>query len=77
MGNTNVKTALLASLRLVPGSAIVSIAHSRRPADWLRNRSLSTSHKAPESSDAFGGTPKAADGDVRAPRPICLDTLIL
>jgi hypothetical protein len=71
------KPDLLVSLRLLMGSAIVSIAPSRRPADWLRKRSVSAFCEVAESSDAFGETPKAADGDVRAPRPICIGTLTL
>jgi hypothetical protein len=56
------------------GSAIVSIASSRRPADCLTNESNSLFSEPSRWSNAFGGTPKAADEDVRAPRSIWIDT---
>jgi hypothetical protein len=50
----------------IDGSAIVSIASSRRPADWPRTQETHFSVPHRKGGNAFGGTPKAAGED--APR---------
>ena len=54
-------------MKLKNGSAIVSIASSRRPADWPREEETHFSVIHRKGVNAFGGTPKAAGEDARAP----------
>jgi hypothetical protein len=61
-------------MQLKNGSAIVSIASSRRPADWPWEEGTHFSVIHREGVNAFGGTPKAAGEDARAPQSICMDT---
>jgi hypothetical protein len=44
------------------------------PADWRRTLNDSPLGEASHGSDAFGGTPKAAGEDARAPQSICIVT---
>jgi hypothetical protein len=59
-------------MQLKNRSAIVSIASSRRPADWPREEGTHFSVIHLKDGNTFGGTPKAAGEDARAPQSISI-----
>jgi hypothetical protein len=57
-------------MQLKNGSATVPVASSRRLADWSRRQTNHFSVTFLRAPNAFGGTPKAAGEDARAPQSI-------
>jgi hypothetical protein len=66
-------TVLSSEARRAKGDLVAS---SRRPAGWRRSQNHSHVGEPFRGADAFGGTPKAAGEDARAPQSIRIVTLI-
>jgi hypothetical protein len=61
-------------MQLKMGTATVQVASSRRPADWRRRQDHPHFGEPSSGVDAFGGTPRAAGEDARAPQSNCMDS---
>jgi hypothetical protein len=64
--------SLAGRMQLKAGSATVSVAPVGVPPTGLELKSPGFLLASSRSADAFGGTPKAAGEDARAPQSICV-----